>query len=143
MLLKRYLMKKHVIRNILNVQIIIMTIIYVLGNIETILIYSYWENKDNDNHPWLKYQELPYSLFGPKRGMDFFYNINNVSWWFVENHKNIIFFCIITILMVISLIMGKKLKALNKAIIAYYVICFFIMIFIAFFASPKFADYYF
>lgn len=127
----------------LYVLISILITVYIIGNIETILLYSYKSSIDTPNSIWLKYRSALREIFGRSNGINIFYKLNSLSWWFVENHKNIIFFCIITILMVISLIMGKKLKVLNKAIIAYYVICFFIMIFIAFFASPKFADYYF
>ena len=126
-----------------NVGIIIITLIYVIGNIETILIYSYWNNKDNINHPWLKYRELLFSMFGREKGIDVFYAINSVSWWFVENHKNVIFFIIISIMMLISVIIGKKEKNLSKILLVYYTICFLLMAFIAFLASPRFADYYF
>lgn len=130
-------------KRVLNITTIIFPIIYILGNFETILIYSYWKNKDNENHPWLKFQELLYSLYGRDRGIDIFYSINHVSWWFVDHHRNIIFFCITAVLMTISLMISKKLDKPCKALTAYYVICIFIMGFIAFFASPKFADYYF
>lgn len=136
-------MKKNIKTLMLNVSIIIFTIIYVIGNIETILIYSYWNNKDNANHLWLKYRELLSSMFGREKGIDVFYAINGVSWWFVENHKNVIFFIIITIMMTISIIIEKKEKRLSKILLVYFIISFFIMAFIAFLASPRFADYYF
>ena len=136
-------MKKNIKTLMLNVSIIIFTIIYVIGNIETILIYSYWNNKDNANHLWLKYRELLSSMFGRENGIDVFYAINGVSWWFVENHKNVIFFIINTNMMTISIIIEKKEKRLSKILLVYFIISFFIMAFIAFLASPRFADYYF
>lgn len=136
-------MKKNKKTLMLNVSIIIFTIIYVIGNIETILIYSYWNNKDNANHLWLKYRELLSSMFGRENGIDVFYAINDVSWWFVEKHKNVIFFIVITIMMTISIIIGKKEKKQSKILLVYFIISFFLMAFIAFLASPRFADYYF
>lgn len=92
---------------------------------------------------WLKHQYLLDNIFGEYRGLRIFRIMRDTSWWFVENHKNVIFFIIISIMMIVSIIMGKKVKKLNKVLLVYYTICFLLMAFIAFLASPRFADYYF
>jgi len=127
----------------LDALIIILITTYVIGNIETILLYSYKSSFDTPNSIWLKYKSALRVLFGRSNGIDIFYKINSISWWFVENYKNIIFFIIIICLIIISVIIRIKQKKVNKIILVYYIICCFLMIFISFFASPKFADYYF
>ena len=104
----------------LDVLTTILITVYIIGNIETILLYSYKSSIDTPNSIWLKYKSA-----------------------FVENHKNVIFLIIITILIIFSLIIRIKQKKVNKILVGYYIICCFLMIFIAFWASPKFADYYF
>ena len=127
----------------LNILTIVTTVIYIIGNFETILIYSYDSPSRTPNSLWLKYKYALRNIYGRKKGIDIFYDINSMSWWFVENHKNVIFFIIISIMMIVSIIMGKKEKKLNKVLLVYYTICFLLMAFIAFLASPRFADYYF
>lgn len=127
----------------LNIAITFFIAVYIIGNIETILLYFYESQIDTPNSIWLKYKYILRGMFGRSKGIGIFYKINSISWWFVENHKNTIFFIIITIMMIVSLIINKKTKKLNKVITGYFVICFFVMIFIAFLASPKFAEYYF
>jgi len=122
---------------------IIAPIIYIICNFETILIFSYWDNKDNKEHVWLLFQQSIKKFFGDEKGNACINIINHISWWFVENYKNIIFFIIIICLIIISVIIRIKQKKVNKIILVYYIICCFLMIFISFFASPKFADYYF
>ena len=77
-------------------------------------------------------------VYGREEAVDIFSSITSIAWWFVENHKNVIFFIIISIMMLISVIIGKK--NLSKILLVYYSVCFLIM---AFMASPRFADYYF
>ena len=127
----------------LNILTIVATVIYIIGNFETILIYSYDSPSRTPNSLWLKYKYALRNIYGRKKGIDIFYDINSMSWWFVENHKNVIFFIIISIMMLISVIIGKKEKNLSKILLVYYTICFLLMAFIAFLASPRFADYYF
>ena len=127
----------------LNILTIVTTVIYIIGNFETILIYSYDSPSRTPNSLWLKYKYALRNIYGRKKGIDIFYDINSMSWWFVENHKNVIFFIIISIVMLISIIIGKKEKKLSKVLLVYYAVCFLVMIFVAFLASPRFADYYF
>ena len=130
-------------KRMFDLSVIILTIIYAVCNIETILLYSYKSSIDTPHSIWLKYKNALKLLFGREKGIDIFYAINSVSWWFVENHKNVIFFIIISIMMIISIIIGKREKKINKILLVYFIICFFVMAFIAFLASPRFADYYF
>lgn len=127
----------------LDAIITVLITVYIIGNIETILLYSYKSPIDTPNSIWLKFKALLKSIFGRSTGISIFYKFNSLSWWFVEKHKNIIFFIIIMLLILFSLIIRIKQKECNKKMVGYYVICCFLMIFIAFWASPKFADYYF
>lgn len=127
----------------LDLLITVLITLYIIGNIETILLYSYKSSIDTPNSIWLKYRSALREIFGRSNGINIFYKFNSLSWWFVENHKNVIFFIIIAILITVSLIIRIKQKKVNKIIVGYYIICCFLMVFIAFFASPKFADYYF
>lgn len=127
----------------LNVSTIIVTVIYIIGNFETILIYSYDSPSRTPNSLWLKMQYKLDEVYGREEAVDIFSSITSIAWWFVENHKNVIFFIIISIMMIISIIIGKKEKNLSKILLVYYSVCFLIMAFIAFMASPRFADYYF
>ena len=123
--------------------ITVLITVYIIGNIETILFYSYKSPIDTPNSIWLKFKALLKSIFGRSAGISIFYKFNSLSWWFVEKNKNIIFLVFIMLLIILSLIIRIKQKECNKIIVGYYVICCFLMIFISFFASPKFADYYF
>lgn len=127
----------------LDVLTTILITVYIIGNIETILLYSYKSSIDTPNSIWLKYKSALRAIFGRSNGINIFYKFNSLSWWFVEKHKNVIFLIIITILIIFSLIIRIKQKKVNKILVGYYIICCFLMIFIAFWASPKFADYYF
>ena len=123
--------------------ITVLITVYIIGNIETILFYSYKSPIDTPNSIWLKFKALLKSIFGRSAGISIFYKFNSLSWWFVENNKNLIFLVFIMLLIILSLIIRIKQKECNKIIVGYYVICCFLMIFISFFSSPKFADYYF
>ena len=127
----------------LDVLIAVLITVCIIGNIETILLYSYRSSIDTPNSIWLKFKSMLITIFGRSYGINIFYKFNSLSWWFVENHKNVIFFIIITILIIVSLIIRIKQKRVNKIVVGFYMICCFLMVFIAFFASPKFADYYF
>ena len=124
----------------LNVINIVSTIIYFIGNFETILIYFYESTIETPNSLWLKMQYKLDEVYGREKAVDIFSDITSIAWWFVENHKNVIFFIIISIMMLISVIIGKKEKNLSKILLVYYTICFLLMAFIAFLASPRFAD---
>ena len=126
----------------LNILTIVTTVIYIIGNFETILIYSYDSPSRTPNSLWLKHQQLLDNILGEYKGTRIFRIMRDTSWWFVENHKNVIFFIIISIVMLISIIIGKKEKKLSKVLLVYYAVCFLVMIFVAFLASPRFADYY-
>ena len=126
----------------LNVATILATVIYIIGNFETILIYPYDSPSRTPNSIWLKHQYWLDDIFGEYRGLRIFRIMRDTSWWFVENHKNVIFFIIISIMMLISIIIGVKSKKINKFLLVYYIICFLLMAFVAFLASPRFDDYY-
>lgn len=132
------------IKSVLDPTILIMTIVYFFANIETILIYSYWRSNDRNNHIWQKFQDILCYFGGREKAIDiFYYCFTTPAWWFVEQHRNVVFFIFITIMMIISVIISKYLRNLSKRLVIYYIICFFVMFFIAFLASSKFEEYYF
>lgn len=97
----------------------ILITVYIIGNIETILLYSYKSSIDTPNSIWLKYKSALRAIFGRSNGINIFYKFNSLSWWFVEKHKNVIFLIIITILIIFSLIIRIKQKKVNKILVGY------------------------
>lgn len=122
---------------------IIAPIIYIICNFETILIFSYWDNKDNKEHLWLLFQQSIKRNFGDEKGNACINIINHISWWFVENNKNIIFFICIMILTAFCIHVNRNNLTNRPILIVFYVLTFLVMFFIAFFATPKFIEYYF
>lgn len=122
---------------------IIAPIIYIICNFETILIFSYWDNKDNKEHLWLLFQQSIKRNFGDEKGNACINIINHISWWFVENNKNIIFFICIMILTAFCIHVNRNNLTNRPTLIGFYVLTFLVMFFIAFFATPKFIEYYF
>ena len=98
----------------LDVLIAVLITVCIIGNIETILLYSYRSSIDTPNSIWLKFKSMLITIFGRSYGINIFYKFNSLSWWFVENHKNVIFFIIITVLIIVSLIIRIKQKKLTK-----------------------------
>ncbi len=111
---------------ILIISNVIATIIYFLGNIKIIVIFWYY-NLYNNEYKKLEYFETKYNGENGSGLFNFFWD---KTWWFMD--RNIILFIIISIFMLLSILIMPKGKKIPRIIIIYYVICFFLMEFIAF-----------
>lgn len=125
----------------LDVAVIVLSLIYYLGNIATVLgfveeirLFPYY-------YPLDEIESIIVNTFGNYHGEDFVISLEleNTSLWFA--HVNFIFFIILAILMIHSFITRKKEKKINKVLIGYYILNLFIVAFIAFCASPVYIEY--
>ena len=120
-----------------DIGIIFLTLIYYLGNVTTVL--GYVEERFPNRYPLYKVESFIINTSGRDKGIDNIIELEFTSLWFAK--YNIIFLIIITILMIISFIVRKKLNKINKIIFGYYIFSFLIIAFITFCASPVYIEY--
>lgn len=127
----------------LDIGTVALIIIYSIVNIGTVWGCLDASNVKLLNNLSLKAYDIAIKVFGREKGCDLIWDLEFTSCWFAEKFRNIIFFIIVTVLIIISGIKRKKDNKLNKVLFVYYLLSFIFMSIIAFYASPKFLTYFY
>ena len=127
----------------LDIGTVALIIIYSIVNIGTVWGCLDASNVKLLNNLSLKAYDIAIKVLGREKGCDLIWDLEFTSCWFAEKFRNIIFFIIVTVLIIISGIKRKKDNKLNKVLFVYYLLSFIFMFIIAFYASPKFLTYFY
>ena len=136
MFLKKF---KKILNVLLAISNIIAALIYFLGNFHTIMVYFYRNNEDRLR------SNLDYYIdkYEGKNGSGIFNFFWDRALWFEDQDRSMILFIIISIFMLLSILIMPKNKKISKILIVYYIICFFLMEFIAFIEIPYLLNWYY